>query len=250
MLLALLALVVLPPQVPGVVAGKGPAARWVDFHAELDRPALTVVIGTLGKLKEGKRERLPDGKLGGSTASASVSGTQYFKTVATAPVDVQKTLLGAPAEKPSLQFEVQIARLPDGKERRQLTTGSGTPVAEGALGMFVFDPAAKGKSAQLIALVPFDAAQFDGAQWNGGRAEAAFGDAMADVVAVNVYLHALEQALAAVDAAKGDDALARARAALKGVLDKKPEMKRTDDDQLLSMHAGPLEARAKKRLDG
>ena len=245
MMLALLALVVVPPQIPGVVAGKGPAARWVDFHAELERPALTAVIGTLGKLKEGKRERLPDGKLGGSTASASVSGTQYFKTVAMAPIDVQKTLLGAPADKPSLQFEVQIARLPDGKERRQLTTGSGTPVAEGALAMFVFDPAAKGKSAQLIALVPFDSAQFD-----GGKAEASFADAMADVVAVNVYLKSLETALAAVDAAKGDDAVAKARAELKARLDKRPEMKRTDDDQLLSTHAGPLEARAKKRLDG
>jgi hypothetical protein len=245
MILALLAAVVLSPQVPGIVAGKGPTARWVDFHSELDRPGLTAVIGELGKLKEGKRERMADGKLGGSGASASVSGTQYFKTVATAPIEVQKTLLGAQAEKPSLQFEVQIARLPDGKERRQLTTGSGTPVAEGALGLFVFDPAAKGKSAQLIALVPFDAAQFE-----AGKAEAAFGDAMTDVVAVNVYLHALEQALAAVDAAKGDDAVAKAKAALKGVLDKKPEMKRTDDDQLLSMHAGPLEARAKKRLDG
>jgi hypothetical protein len=244
-MLALLAALVPPPQVPGVVAGKGPAARWVDFHAELDRPGLTAVIGTLGRLKEGKRERQPDGKLGGSTASASVSGTQYFKAAATAPVDVQKTLLGAPAEKPSLQFELQIARLPDGKERRQLTNGSGAAIADGALGMFVFDPAAKGKSAQLIALVPFDAAQFQ-----GSRAEAEFGDAMADVVAVNVYLHALESALAAVDAAKGDDALARARAELKARLDKRPEMKRTDDEQLLSTHAGPLEARARKRLDG
>jgi hypothetical protein len=245
MMLALLAAVVLSPQVPGVVAGTGPAARWADFHAELDRPGLTAVIGTLGKLREGRRERQPDGKLGGSTASASVSGTQYFKAVATAPIEVQKTLLGAQAEKPSLQFEVQIARLPDGKERRQLTTGSGAPVAEGALGMFVFDPTAKGKSAQLIALVPFDGAQFE-----GSRPDAAFGEAMTDVVAVNVYLHALEQALAAVDAAKGDDALAKARAALKALLDKRPEMKRTDDDQLLSMHAGPLETRAKKRLDG
>jgi len=245
MMLALLSVLVLAPQDPAaLLAATKPGAsdRYVDFHADLERPGLAVVMGTLGKLKEGKRERMEDGKLGGDGAASAVSGTQYFKTTATAPIDVQKALLGAPAQKPQLQFELQIARLPDGKERRQLMTSRGTAIAEGALAMFVIDTAQKGKPAQLLQMVLFDPKA-----WDGGKT-APFFDAMTDVVAVNQHVRALEQAIAAVDAQKGEDAIKAAKEALQKLVDKRPEMKRTDDDMLLSTHVAPLEQRAKKRL--
>ena len=236
----------LVPQNPAAAPGAappGPAARFVDFSDEFDQPGFAAVLGTLGKLKEGKRERLENGQLGGAGAVASVSGTQYYKAPVTAPIEPRKLLAGAAPGKPVLQFEVQIARLPDGKERRQLTAGNAAPVAEGALGLFVIDAGNKSKGTQLRHLVAFDARAFPGAD-----GETAFADAMSDVVAVNRHMHALEQALAAVDAAKGDDAVSKAKAALQGLVDRRPEMLRTDDDALLAMHVAPLEQRAKKRL--
>jgi len=243
-LLAVAALVV--PQDPGAVVGqaaKGGGSRFVDFSDDLARPGVAVVLGTLGKVKEGKRERLPDGALGGAGTSVSVSGTQYFKVPATAPIEVRKELHGE-AGKPTLQFEMQLARLPDGKERRQLRAGNNAEITEGAFGLFVIDNTGKGKAVQLLHLIPFQ-------KGNDGNAnEAAFVDSMSDVVAVNKHVLALKQALAAADAAKTDDDKAKTKKALQELVDHRPEMKRTENDGWLAMYVGPLEARAKKRLAG
>jgi hypothetical protein len=230
----------LPPSAGGIA--KSPTARYVDCSDELDRVNVSVVLGKLGKLKEGKRERLPDGQLGGAGQVASVSGTQYFKVPVTAPVEVRTTLAGPKLTRAVLQFEQQIARLPDGKERRQLRTADAAELGEATPTLFVLEIDPKTKEAKLLHAVPFDA--------KDDKGEDAFVAAMRDMVAVNVYVHQLKVALAELDAAKGEEPITKAKAALKELLDRRPELQRPEDDAMLTMHAAPFEQRARKRVDG
>jgi hypothetical protein len=244
MLTVAVAFALLAPQQPPLLSGlaKTPTARYVDCSDELDRVNVSVVLGKLGKLKEGKRERLPDGQLGGAGQVASVSGTQYFKVPVTAAVEVKTTLAGAKLTRAVLQFEQQVARLPDGKERRQLRTADAAELGEATPTLFVLEIDAKTKEAKLLHAIPFDAKEDKG--------EDAFVATMKDIVAVNVYVHQLKLALAEVDTASGEAAVAKAKTALKELLDKRPELQRPEDDAMLTMHAGPFEQRARKRVDG
>ncbi|MBL8755185.1 MAG: hypothetical protein JNK15_17910 [Planctomycetes bacterium] len=211
--------------------------RFVDFSAHLAHPGVCVVVGTLDGWKEGKRERLADGQLGGGGAVASVSGTQFFKVQVTAGVKVRTTFVGKPTDV-KLQFEVQLARLPDGKERRQIAGGA--ELADDQLALFVFTPAKK-KGHVLCAAVPYDPKEEKGG-------EAAFVDSMRDYYVVNQRMADLVRALDGFDKAPDDAAKKAAAVALRELLDKKPELKVGKNDGLLTMHCGPLEARAQKRL--
>lgn len=246
-MLALLATLVplfLPQQpVNPAAIVRSPQQRFVDFSADLDRVGVLVAVGALGKGREGRREKITDGKLGGGGSVVEVSGTQYFKATVTMPIEVRKALVGTPATKPTLQFELQIARLPDGSERRQLRDAAGTPIGDGLIGLFVLAPEPKGKHLRLLHVLAYDPK-------SDPQGEAGFGDFARDVVAVNQHIAALRAGLAAVDAAKGDDAVAAAKKALQGLVDKRPEMLRTDDDVLLGSFVAPLEERARKRLGG
>lgn len=233
----------------GVLAAQNPALpaspqmRYVDFSADLDRTSTVVVVGTIGKFKEGKRERLADGNLGSGSANVSVSGTQYFKVPVTATVAPRAAFVGK-AEKLQIGFDVQLARLPDGKEKRQALTGNRAPVEEDTLALFVVAAKAKGKGLELLHVIPFDAAVDKGAD-----PEKTFADTMHDFYVVNQRVHDLRARLDAVDQASGVEAKQKALAALKELLDKKVELKQTANDALLTQHVGPLETRAKKRLD-
>jgi hypothetical protein len=196
-----------------------------------------VVVGTLDKWKEGKRERLADGQLGGAGQVASVSGTQYFKVPVTAALRPRKVLHGK-AETVALQFDVQLARLPDGKERRQVADGA--PLAEGGLALFVVVPKPK-KGFELRQVIVFD----PDAEKGG---EASFVDTMHDYYVVNRRMHALTRALDAADQAKDDAGRKAALATLREVLAAKPELKQPRNDLLLGQHVAPLEQRAEKRL--
>jgi hypothetical protein len=67
-----------PPTLPDVslpeknLAGGG--GRYVDYAGELDDPDLVVAVGKLAAWKEGERERLAGGKLGGGGDSVSAVG--------------------------------------------------------------------------------------------------------------------------------------------------------------------------------
>ena len=246
-MLALLATVVslaLPqqPTNPAAIA-RSPQQRFVDFSADLDRVDVVVAIGALGKGREGRREKIDDGKLGGGGSVIEVSGTQYFKATVTMPLEIRRILDGKPVNKPTLQFELQIARLPDGKERRQLRDAAGTPIGDGLIGLFVLAPEQKGKHLRLLHVIAYDPK-------SDAQGEAGFGDFARDVVVVNRHIAALRAATAAVDEAKGDEARTAARTALQELVDKRPEMLRTDDDSLLTSFVAPLEERARKRLAG
>ena len=233
-----------------------PQMRYVDFHDRLDQPGVVVAVGRLGKGKEGKRERLENGQLGGGSAVTVISGTQFFKVPVRAPVQPQ-AVFGAQdgdgaTKKPArleLEFDVQVARLPDGSEQRQAMTGTGARLDEDTLALFVVAPAPKGsrrKGLELLHVVAFDA-KVD----QGPDAEAKFVDAMHDFYVVNRRVADLEHALAAVDAAaEGDAEQAKAaRAKLQDLVDHRPELRVLANDPLLDQHAGPLEMRAKKRLE-
>lgn len=237
---AILAAIV-PAQIPSLPAASRP--RYVDFSRDLDRPGALVVIGTLGRCKEGRRERLPDGSLGGSTTSVAVSGTQYFKVQVQAPVQVRTPLYGRPGERLQVGFDVQLARLPDGRERRQLLDGAGSRVENDMLALFVLAPRPKGKDLELLHLIPFDAAQFPGPDGETG-----FVDAMHDFTAINQRVHDLTAAIAAVDQAEAGEQQRQARAALQRLLEQEIELRRPEHEALLRQHTAPLEQRAKKRL--
>jgi hypothetical protein len=233
-------------QEPSPPAGAGrpqsPLQRFVDFSTELGSRSVSVHIGRLGKLKEGKRERLADGKLGGARSQTSVSGTQFYKVEATAPMRVQEVLCGIEPTMVTLVIELQLARLPDGKEHRQVRSGNGAEVGDGTLALFVFEPAGQ-KGQRLLHVIPFDPRLDDDVD-----AERVFTERMRDVYAVNARMAALRQALAAVDAAKEGEVRTKALAELQQCLDKRPELLRREDEPLLAMHVAPLEQQARKRL--
>ena len=228
------------PPLPAMPAAAGP--RYVDFSKDLARPGVLVVVGRFGKWKEGKRERLADGKLGGPMQSTAISGMQYFKVPVQAPVDPRTTFHGK-ADKIQLGFDVQVARLPDGKELRQSMTGNGASLAEDQFALFVIAPRDKGKGMALLHVIPFDPSVDEGAD-----AEAGFTDTMHDFYVVNHRVHALETALAAVDKAADATAKAAAGKQLEELLAQEPELHRAKNDGLLAMHAAPLEQRARTRL--
>lgn len=233
-----------PPDIPlpamNMAVGGG---RYVDYAGGLDDPELIVAVGKLASWKEGKRERLADGKLGGSGSSSSVGGTQYFKVPATATLQPRLLLRGKNG-KVQVAFDLQLARLPDGKDQRQLLQDGAVTLTEDTLALFVLQKRDKQKHHTLLHALPFDP-KVD----KGIDGEPQFVDAMRDVHTINVRVHALTQALDGYD--KADDGASRDKAlqALRQLLAQKPEMRQPRQDGLLQQQCGPLEQRAKKRID-
>jgi hypothetical protein len=227
------------PQQPSLP--QNPQQRFLDLSDELDRRGLVAVVGTLDKLKEGKRERLEDGKLGNSTSNVSVSGTQYFKVAVTTQVVARAVLLGAGKDKLPLEFDLQVARLPDGKERRQAMTANAPQLQDGTLALWVLAPRDKGKGMEILHVVPFDPAQDKGD-------EAAFTDAMRDAVGCSQRLGALKKALADFEGARDAAAKSKARDALRALVEAKFETKRPELQVLADTRLAPYEKRARDRL--
>lgn len=238
--LSLLVLALFPSLASAQISLPGAGGhRFVDWSQELAHPGTVVVVGTLARWKEGKRERQADGQLGGTGEVASVSGTQYFKVPVTATLQPRLTLQGK-ADGITLTFDVQLARLPDGKERRQVQGGAA--IEEDALALFVLTPKAK-KGFDVRVAIPFDRTVD-----KSGDAEAIFLDTMRDYDTINRRMHELRLALAKVDSQKDDAGKKAALAALRAVLATKPELRRPANDTLRMQHVAPLEQRAEKRL--
>lgn len=225
-----------------------PGARYVDYSRNLDDPNLVIAVGKLNNWKEGKRERLANAKLGGAGAVAEVSGTQYFQVPVTATL-VPRLVFQAKAARLLVAFDVQVARLPDGKERRQLVHDGSVDLSDDTLALFVLTQKPKQKGLSMLHVLPFDPNVDKGAD-----GEMVFVDAMRDLDTINRRVHAFEQALAAYDRiaqdpVADDKGRADALATLQTLVDQKPELKLARNDGLLQQHAGPLEQRARKRLD-
>jgi hypothetical protein len=219
-----------------------PAMRYVDFHRDLARQGVVVVVGTLGKGKEGRREKLADGKLGGGNVVTVISGTQFFKVPVQAPIQPRATFAGK-CDKVAIAYDLQVARLPDGKEQRQSTTSTAAPMDEGMLALFVLAPADKKKVCELLHVIPFDK-KVD----TGPDAEAVFVDTMADHHAVNRRVLDYENALAAAETAADDASRTRALESLQQLVDAPLRLRRSENDGLLLQHVNPRETRAKQRL--
>ncbi len=221
---------------------QGPQQRFLDYSKDLERPTVSVVIGTLGRFQEGRRERLEDGALGGPGARSSVSGTQFFKVPVRTSLQVQEVLAGGKPARTNLEFELQLARLPDGSERRQVIGGNGAPLETGVQALWVVELPEKGKALQLLHVLPRDPRIDDDPR--------AFADLCRDFTAINRHVADLRAALAALEAApKGEPgSLPRALEGLRQVLAARPTLKEPKHDAVLQQHAGPLEARAKQAL--
>ena len=228
-------------QIPAIQGA--PTMRYLDWSKDLDQSGAVVVVGRLGKWKEGKRERLADGQLGGGGAVSQVSGTQYFALPVTATIAPRLVLHGKEG-KIAVAFDLQLARLPDGKEQRQSRTGNGAVIEADRLSLFVVVPKAKGKGYELRHVIPFDP-KID----NGPDAELQFVDTMRDFATINQRVRDFRNDLAAVDAAETAEQKKAALEALRKLVDAKVELKVPANDGLLTQHVGPLEQRARKRLE-
>jgi hypothetical protein len=138
---------------------------------------------------------------------------------------------------------VQLARLPDGNERRQTMTPDAAEVRQGMLALWVLVPPAKGRGLELVHVIAFDSAIDKGRDPEGG-----FAKAMADLVAINQRVPAFEQALAAFEVAVEPADVARARQKLQALLDEKVALLRPELDGLLQQKVGPFAQRARERL--
>src|SRR5262245_25092036 len=105
MLALFLPVLLAAPQLPPMPAmAQSPQQRFIDFSEDLDRKSLVAVVGGIDKLKEGKRERIEEGKLGNASGSVSVSGTQYFKVPVTGQIQPRAVLIGSGKDKVTLEF--------------------------------------------------------------------------------------------------------------------------------------------------
>src|SRR5690606_4241549 len=172
---------------------------------------VAVVLGSLERLREGKRERLEEGRLGGSTTQVAVSGTQYYKVPVVAQLETRFVLHGEKPAKRRVAFEFQLARLPDGSERRQTIGGNGAPIEADRLALWVVATPKKGRNLELLHVIAFDPGT--------DESEVEFEELARDVTAVNVHVAALRAVLARLDdedlePETREKALAEARALL------------------------------------
>lgn len=244
-LLTTAALLTLAPQsVPAPSAS--PQMRYVDFSKDLGRPGVSAVVGRLGKLKEGRRERLKEARLGGGGTQMSVSGTQYWKVPVRARIADPVVLLGPePGGRLDLAFDLQVARLPDGGEHRQSMTGNGAALADDALALWVVERPRKGRRCELLHVIPFHP-KADAAR-DGRDETAVFTANMTDFCAVNNRVAELRRVLAATKDPK-PDGLKRAVEELRAVTKDELEMNEPKHDVLVRTHVAPLRKRALARI--
>ncbi|MEC7583395.1 MAG: hypothetical protein VYE77_03685 [Planctomycetota bacterium] len=222
----------------------GLSRQFVDFHEDLDHRGFVAVVGTLDKTKDGRRRRMPEGKMvrGGSTIT--VSGAQYFEVPVKASIKAQSVLAGKAGSKVRFDVKVQLVRLPSGEERRQTMSSKPQEFAPGMLGLWILAAPAKGRGLELRHVIPFDAKADESINDEGK-----FADAMADFVTINQRLAELQQGLASFDAAVDVADRARCRAQLEELLAEEIELRRPELDGLLADRTGPWTGRIKKRLE-
>ena len=243
--------IALPAQITGGAGGsngsrnqqKGPL--FVDFSEDLNRPRVVVVIGTMDKIKEGRRQKLKDKEahLGSGNAVSRVAGTQFFKVAARSKVKVGVCLAGKhPGRSVALAFDMQLARLPDGSYRRQMMQSTRTELKPGMAAMWVLG---KGKKKGYRVLHVIE-------QPRKGRGDKppsrAFEEDMRDFVGINQRIAGLKQALEVARQKRAKDPKAAVQI-LEKALGRRLELENETNDRLLGMHVRPWERRARKLLD-
>jgi hypothetical protein len=236
------------PQLPAIAAGNASnLLRFVDFHTELAQPGAVAVVATLDRLKEGKRERLEGGTIGGGGIRISSSGTQYFKVSAKASLQVRVAFVGDPKGKLDCELELQLARLPDGSERRQVLAPNGAAIEPGMLALFVLQPPPAGQRGHKVPVL-LHAIPFDDRIDTGANPRERFVDTMHDFVVINQRVRDLEAAIAALQGATDTADAAAARTALTALLTATVDLHQPEQRTLLMAQAGPWELRARELL--
>jgi hypothetical protein len=246
-LVALAALsIALPPSVAAQISLNKPRGPlFVDFSGDLERPGVTVVIGTLGKMKDGKRRKLDDADahIGSGNTVSRTSGTQYFTVSVKSRVDVDTWLAGKkPGKSIPVTFDAQLARLPDGSYKRQIMHGSRAELEQGMVALWVLEKGKRGHAILHAVAKP---------ETDRDRHELsarAFERDMRDHLAINQRIAALKEALAGAKAKheKGDEKGAEKQ--LDDVLETELELLVETNDRLVATHVAPWERRAKKLL--
>jgi len=221
------------------------AFPFVDFSAALAKADTAVVIGRLGKVSEGRRERMKDDEgdlteAGGATVKTS--GTMFYRVASTARLAVVKPLVGIGKEPAlPLAFDVQSARLDRGGNRRHFLVKPRVPCEDGMLGLFVLQ---KDKGVWDVAQVVRHEAPADAPP----DAEQTFLKRAEDLLLINQRLLDLRAALddAAFQKERGERKAGAAK--LRTALDKRVRMLAEEDLAVLHAQVGPLEKRARELL--
>lgn len=220
---------------------------FVDLSPHLGQRDVVVGIGTIDRLKDGKRERLKDGTdLGGLGSSMQVAGTVFHKIQATFAPKLSEVLLGEPLKSgATVRCELQAATLPSGERQQRFRTESRALASEDALALFVLR---KGKRGFEVAeVVAADAAIDKGAGGSGDLA-AGFAKRAHDVFTVSQRMQRLRDALEGAESLLARGGKPEATVPLRALLAEKPTLAEPTHEAWLSMHCGPLERALRDKL--
>lgn len=250
----------LPAQLPSSPVPAQKKARFIDFSADLMDKNVTVVLGKLERMKEGRKKKLDDkdAHLGTGNTVSRIAGTQFYKAPVKARLRVDCRLCGSRSGVKAgkhlmLAFDMQLARLPDGSYQRHVLGGSRATLEDGMFGLWVLAKARKGKVYEIRHVIPQPKKQ----EARGDMTpERAFDEDMEDFVAINKRIAALRKGVQSVRGKNGDEKDDRKDAkdpeealrTLQEILDRKVVLKNIANDRLLRQHVGPWERRARELL--
>jgi hypothetical protein len=216
---------------------QGQALSFLDYTGELQKPSFVLVVGTLGKVTEGKKERLKpgEGTLDEGGVSTSVSGTVFAKVQATAKLAVGKALHGTAEPALTIAFDLQTAKLNDGAQKRHFLLTPRVALEDGMLGLFFLE---KVKDKLTVTRV----LRHDPKK--NVTAET-FTRLCEDLHALNAYLSELRFACEAATKLQATDRK-KAVEVLRKALQKKPELRESQGEQWRRMEVAPQEQKAKE----
>ncbi len=218
----------------------GGRSRFVDFSDHLDWAQTSVVVGTLGKFKDGKKKRIDSSKAhsGGVGSVVRMSGTQYFEAKTRTKLAVDDCAAGKVLKgKVPLSFRVQLTRLPDGSVKRMVLGAERHDLAEGMRALFVLDREPKKKGHQIAHVIPMKA----------GQKKADFARDVADFVAVNRRLAELRRAHTKAKRVAVEDA-EKIIATIDALLEQEIEFENSANESLQFSVLRPWEQRLEKQL--
>jgi hypothetical protein len=112
----------LPQDPGGALSAFDSRLGFIDFSEELAKPGVAVVFGALSKFTEGKKERI-EGDLGIGNSKVVNMGTVFYKIECTGEIGVTDAFFGdVKGKSVAVEFDLQLAKLFDGKEQRQILT--------------------------------------------------------------------------------------------------------------------------------
>ncbi|MFN0207221.1 MAG: hypothetical protein ACKVS6_13030 [Planctomycetota bacterium] len=222
----------------------GSRAGFVDFSEELAKPGVAVVFGTMTKVTEGRRERI-EGDLGIGNSKVVNMGTVFYKIESTGEINITEAFFGEVKGKSvTVAFDLQLARLFDGKESRQILSNPKHVFETPLTGIWVLEKEKNKKNYRVSRLDKFDIKAEKSADPDTvmrKRANDRFGinRRKADYVAL----------LDSYNVAKTDKDKGNIAKKLKAALDNKPKWQLVETDSIANGQLAPYEKRAKEAVE-